>query len=373
MQYQYKLLKIEAKHKKMQTSTLPINITHSEKSRINEVNINEVPFGKVFTDHMFIADYKDGEWKNFRIIPFQHELPFSYAMSALHYGQAIFEGMKAFRQDNEEVVIFRAKDNWARLNKSAVRMAMPEIPEEVFMQGLLQLLKLDKAWVPSSENGSLYIRPFMIATEEVVGIKISSEYQFIIIAAPAGLYYANPIKALIQNTFYRSVKGGIGYVKAAGNYGRSLYPTKLAQDKGYQQILWTDAETGLYIEEAGTMNVMFIKNNILITPGLSETLLAGITRDSVIKIAKKMNIPVEERKVSIEEIINGIKDGTVTEAFGVGTAATIAQITAIGYNDQDYVLPPVEQRKYSPMFDNTLRNIRKGRLRDEFGWLTKVE
>jgi branched-chain amino acid aminotransferase len=356
----------------MITSSIPIQVQKVQKSRVTDVNINEVPFGKVFTDHMFIADYKDGEWSNFRIIPYQH-IKMSYAMSALHYGQAIFEGMKAFRQDNGDVVVFRAKDNWARLNRSAHRMAMPEVPEEVFMQGLLQLLSLDKKWVPDSENGSLYIRPFMIATEEAIGIKISNEYQFVIIAAPAGVYYTQPIKTLIQNTFYRSVKGGIGYVKAAGNYGRSLYPTKLAQEKGYQQILWTDAETGKYIEEAGTMNVMFVKNGVLVTPGLNETLLAGITRDSIIKLARKQDIPVEERKVSIEEILNGIESGEVTEAFGVGTAATVAHITAIGYEGKDYVLPPLEQRKLSPMFDKQLRDIRKGRIPDEFGWLTKVE
>jgi len=356
----------------MITSSIPIQVQKVQKSRVTDVNVNEVPFGKVFTDHMFIADYKDGEWSNFRIIPYQH-LEMSYAMSALHYGQAIFEGMKAFRQDNGDVVVFRAKDNWARLNRSAYRMAMPEVPEEVFMQGLLQLLSLDKKWVPDSENGSLYIRPFMIATEEAIGVKISTEYQFVIIAAPAGVYYTQPIKTLIQNTFYRSVKGGIGYVKAAGNYGRSLYPTKLAQEKGYQQILWTDAETGKYIEEAGTMNVMFVKNGVLVTPGLNETLLEGITRDSIIKLARKQDIPVEERKVSIEEILNGIESGEVTEAFGVGTAATVAHITAIGYEGKDYVLPPLEQRKLSPMFDKQLRDIRKGRIPDEFGWLTKVE
>jgi len=356
----------------MITSSIPIQVQKVQKSRVTDVNVNEVPFGKVFTDHMFIADYKDGEWSNFRIIPYQH-LEISYAMSALHYGQAIFEGMKAFRQDNGDVVVFRAKDNWARLNRSAHRMAMPEVPEEVFMQGLLQLLSLDKKWVPDSENGSLYIRPFMIATEEAIGVKISNEYQFVIIAAPAGVYYTQPIKTLIQNTFYRSVKGGIGYVKAAGNYGRSLYPTKLAQEKGYQQILWTDAETGKYIEEAGTMNVMFVKNGVLVTPGLNETLLAGITRDSILKLARKQDIPVEERKVSIEEILNGIESGEVTEAFGVGTAATVAHITAIGYEGKDYVLPPLEQRKLSPMFDKQLRDIRKGRIPDEFGWLTKVE
>jgi branched-chain amino acid aminotransferase len=355
----------------MITSSIPISIEKIKKSRLPEVNVNEVPFGKVFVDYMFITDYKDGEWQNFRILPYQ-PMQMSYAMSALHYGQAIFEGMKAFRQDNGNVVVFRPKDNWKRLNLSAERMAMPEVPEDVFMGGLLEFIKLSKDWVPSSENGSLYIRPFMIATEEAIGVKISSEYQFVIIASPAGVYYTQPIKVLIQDKFYRSVKGGTGYVKAAGNYGRSLYPTKLAQEKGYQQILWTDAETSKYIEESGTMNVMFVKNDVLITPELSETLLSGITRDSIIKLAKKMNIPVEERKVSIQEIVEGIEKGEVTEAFGVGTAATVAHITAIGYKDKDYVLPPIEKRKYSPMFDKTLRDIRKGRLADDFGWLVKV-
>lgn len=356
----------------MITHSLSIQIEKVKKSRVRSVNINEVPFGKVFTDHMFIADYKNGEWQNFRIIPYQ-KIEMSYAMSALHYGQAIFEGLKAFKQDNGNVVLFRAKDNWARLNKSAFRMAMPEIPEDVFMNGLFELLKLDKEWTPTSENGSLYIRPFMIATEEAIGVKISSEYQFVIIASSAGAYYTQPIKVLIQNTFYRSVKGGIGYVKAAGNYGRSLYPAKLAQEKGYQQILWTDAETGKYIEEAGTMNAMFVKNDVLITPNLSDTLLSGITRDSILKLAQKHPIPYEERKVSVEEILKGIESGEVTEAFGVGTAATVAQITAIGYEGKDYVLPPVENRKHSVMFDKMLRDIRKGRLEDEFDWLIKVE
>ncbi len=352
----------------------PIRIDALEHSRVVKYNLNEVPFGRIFTDHMFIADYKDGCWQNLRIVPYQ-KFEMSYAMSALHYGQAIFEGMKAFRQDNGDVVVFRMRDNWARLNRSAVRMAMPEVPEEIFREGLLQLLKLDKVWVPDSEDGSLYIRPFMIATEEVIGVKISEEYQFVIMASPAGLYYPKPVKALIQNTFYRSVKGGIGYVKAAGNYGRSLYPTKLAQEKGYQQILWTDAETGQYIEEAGTMNVMFVKKGVLITPILSDTLLSGITRDSILKLAHQLNIPAEERKVSVKEILEGIDRGEVTEAFGVGTAATVAHITAIGYEEKDqirdFVLP--DERKFSVMFSNTLRDIRKGRLPDAFGWLTRVE
>ncbi len=355
----------------MLTSSTPIKIEKTSHSKVSEYNIDEVPFGKVFADHMFIADYSDGEWKNFRIIPFQ-KFEISYAMSALHYGQAIFEGMKAFKQDNGDVVIFRAADNHKRLNKSAHRMAMPEIPEEIFFKGLTELVRLDKNWVPASETGSLYLRPFMIATEEAIGVKISSEYQFVIISSPAGVYYSAPIKVKIQDQFFRSVKGGIGYVKAAGNYGRSLYPTKLALDEGYQQVLWTDAETGKYIEESGTMNVMFVINGVLVTPQLSDTILAGVTRDSILKLAKKYNIPAEERKISIQEILSGIEKGIVTEAFGVGTAATVAQITAIGMDGKDYTLPPIEKSKVAIQFDLLLRDVRKGRTADDFGWLTKV-
>ena len=353
------------------TSTYEIAVTKIAKSRVNEQDVDNVPFGKCFSDHMFVAEYADGKWQNAEILPYGNT-SMSYAISALHYGQAIFEGMKAYKNDKGEVSLFRPVENFVRLNKSAIRMAMPEVPEEIFMGGLLQLLKLDTAWVPSGESGSLYIRPFIIATEEAIGVKASEAYKFIIITCPAGKYYTEPLKVLVETNFFRAVHGGVGYVKAAGNYGRSLYPTKLAQQKGYQQVIWTDSETHQYIEESGTMNIMFVVGDTVLTPALSDTILSGITRNSVLTLAKQWGIKVEERKISIREIIAAHGNGTLREAFGVGTAATIAQIIGIGFEGTDYTLPPVDQRKFSNKVDETLRNIRKGKAEDTFNWMMKV-
>jgi branched-chain amino acid aminotransferase len=354
------------------TGTVDIDIQKIKKSRLSEYDINNVPFGKCFSDHMFVAEYKDGKWQNATIMPYG-DVPMSYAMSALHYGQAIFEGMKAYKNDAGEVSLFRPLENHKRMNKSATRMAMPEIPEELYMGGLMELVKIDKSWVPSSETGSLYLRPFLIATDEAIGVKISETYKFVIISCPAGKYYSEPIKVLVETNYYRAVKGGVGFVKAAGNYGRSLYPTKLAQQKGYQQVIWTDSETQQFFEESGTMNVMFVIGDKLLTPGLSDTILDGVTRNSVLALAREWGVPVEERKVSIREVFEAVDHGTLKEVFGCGTAATIAQIIGIGYNGKDYALPPVSERKFSNKVDETLRGIRKGKLEDKFNWMFKVD
>lgn len=349
-----------------------IKIEKTTQSRVSDYDVNNVPFGKCFSDHMFIAEYANGKWEKSYITPYR-DFPMSYAMSALHYGQAIFEGMKAYKSDSGEVSVFRPLDNFKRLNISAIRMAMPEVPEEIFMGGLMELLKLDSAWVPSSETGSLYIRPFLIATDEAIGVKPSETYKFIIITCPAGKYYSEPIKVLIETTYIRAVEGGVGFVKAAGNYGRSMYPTRLAQQKGYQQVIWTDGKTHSYLEESGTMNLIFVIGDTIVTPALSDTILAGITRSSVLELAREWGMKVEERKVSITEILEAHKNGTLKEAFGTGTAATIAQIIGIGYEDNYYPLPPVEERTFSPKIDETLRGIRKGKLKDEMGWMHKVQ
>jgi branched-chain amino acid aminotransferase len=349
-----------------------IKIEKIAHSRVSEYDVNNVPFGKCFSDHMFIAEYADGKWGNATIMPYQ-DVPMSYAMSALHYGQAIFEGMKAYKNADGEVNIFRPIENFKRINKSAIRMAMPEVPEEIFMGGLTELLKLDSAWIPTSDSGSLYIRPFLIATDEAIGVKPSETYKFVIITCPAGKYYAEPIKVLIETNFFRAVEGGVGFVKAAGNYGRSLYPTKLAQQKGYQQVIWTDGKTHSFLEESGTMNLMFVIDNTVVTPALSDTILAGITRNSVLALAKDWGMNIEERKISITEILEAHAKGTLKEAFGVGTAATIAQIIGIGYEGKDYALPPVEERQFSNKIDETLRNIRKGKIEDKFNWMYPVK
>jgi branched-chain amino acid aminotransferase len=353
------------------TSTLEINIEKTNKSRVREQDINNVPFGKCFSDHMFVAEYADGKWQKASIMPYG-DVPMSYAMSALHYGQAIFEGMKAYKNDQGEVSIFRPLENHKRMVKSAVRMAMPEIPEELWMNGLMELIRLDADWVPSSETGSLYIRPFLIATDEAIGVKISDTYKFVIITCPAGKYYSEPIKVLVETNYYRAVKGGVGFVKAAGNYGRSLYPTKLAQQKGYQQVIWTDSETQQHFEESGTMNVMFLIGDTLVTPAVSDTILDGVTRNSVLTLARDWGVKVEERKVGIKEVFDAYEKGTLKEVFGVGTAATIAQIIGIGHNGKDYPLPPVSERKFSTKIDDTLRAIRKGKIEDKFNWMWKV-
>ncbi len=348
-----------------------IKIEKVAQSRVSEFDVNNVPFGKCFSDHMFIAEYADGKWQKTYIQPYK-DMPMSYAMSALHYGQAIFEGMKAYKNEAGEVSVFRPLDNYNRLNISAIRMAMPEVPEEIFMGGLLELLKLDSAWVPTSETGSLYIRPFLIATDEAIGVKASDTYKFVIITCPAGKYYSEPIKVLVEKNYIRAVEGGVGFVKAAGNYGRSLYPTKLAQQKGYQQVIWTDSKTHSFVEESGTMNLMFVIDNTVITPATSDTILDGITRRSVLALARDWGMKVEERRISIAEIIEAHSKGTLQEAFGVGTAATIAQIVGIGYEDKNYDLPAVEVRKFSTKIDETLRNIRKGKTEDKFNWMFKV-
>lgn len=352
-------------------STPAIQVEKTTKSRVTDYDINDVPFGKCFSDHMFVAEYSNGAWSKAYIQPY-HDVPMSYAMSALHYGQAIFEGMKAYKNDKGEVAMFRPKENLKRMNKSAIRMAMPEVPEELFMNGLNELLKLDAAWVPTSDTGSLYIRPFLIATDEAIGVKISDTYKFVIITCPAGKYYGEPIKVLVETNYFRAVHGGVGFVKAAGNYGRSLYPTKLANQKGYQQVIWTDSETKQYFEESGTMNVMFVIGETLLTPGLSDTILDGITRDSVLALARQWGMKVEERKVSIKEVLEAQESGALKEVFGCGTAATIAHIIGIGHNGKDYVLPPVQERKFSTKVDETLRLIRKGRTEDKLGWMQKV-
>ncbi|MGZ4034467.1 MAG: branched-chain amino acid aminotransferase, partial [Bacteroidia bacterium] len=303
------------------TDTIAIKVQKTINSRINELDYNHITFGKLFADHMFMADYEDEKWGEAQILPYG-PIPMSPATSALHYGQAIFEGMKAYKNEKGEVFLFRPLDNHKRINISAERMAMPSIPQEVFMEGLSQLIKMDKAWVPDTDGASLYIRPFIVGTDEFIGVKPSDNYRFYIITSPAGKYYNEPVKVLVETNYIRAVEGGVGFVKASGNYGRSLFPTKLAQQRGYQQIIWTDARNHRYLEESGTMNLMIVIDDVLITPPVGDTILAGITRDSVLTLARDWKMKVQERKISIDEVLDAHKRGTLEEAFGTGTAAT---------------------------------------------------
>ena len=351
--------------------TQKIETQRTSKSRLDQVDFSNLPFGKVFADHMFLADFKDGEWKNLRVVPYGY-LPMSPATPAIHYGQSIFEGMKAFAGPKGEALIFRPLANWKRLNESADRMCMPQLPEEIFMDGILSLLELDRKWIPDLAGSSLYIRPFMFSADEYIGIRPSQNFTFMIINCPVGPYYATPVKVKIETHYSRAIEGGTGYAKAGGNYGGALYPSKLALDQGYHQLIWTDGKTHQYVEESGTMNVMFVIDDTLVTPELGDTILRGITRDSVLALARHWGMKVEERKLSVNELVEGLKSGRVKEAFGAGTAATIAHIELIGHNGHDYILPPVEPRKFSNRVFKELEGIKRGTHADPFGWMMRA-
>lgn len=352
-------------------ATERITINKVSKSRLPEVDFSTIPFGKIYTDHMFLADYREGEWKNFRIVPYG-AMSISPATPALHYGQSIFEGMKAIKNEDGEALVFRAQDNWNRMNISANRMCMPQIPEELFMESLRTLIDLDRDWIPTAAGSSLYIRPFMYSADEYIGIRPSENFTFQIILCPVGSYYSTPVKVKIETHYTRAVAGGTGYAKAGGNYGGAIYPAKLAQDKGYHQLIWTDGIEHKYIEESGTMNVMFVINNTLVTPALSDSILAGITRDSILTLAKHWGMKVEERRIAVDELIKNLESGAVTEAFGAGTAATIAHIELIGHEGKDYRLPPVEKREFANKVLKELDSIKRGDTSDTFEWITKM-
>ena len=351
--------------------TLKIEIERVVKSRLSEVDFKDLPFGRIFTDHMFIADYKVGEWKNSRIVPYGH-ITVSPASPAIHYGQAIFEGLKAHRDENNKALVFRPADNCKRLNISAERLALAKVPEEIFMDGLAALINLDRAWIPTAAGSSLYLRPYLFSADGYIGIRPSQDFTFMIIASPAGMYYSEPLRVKIETHYTRAVEGGTGFAKAAGNYGGAIYPSKLAQAQGYHQLIWTDGKKHEYIEESGTMNVMFVINETLVTPALSDSILAGITRDSVLKIARDWGVKVEERKIAVKELIDALKKGTVSEAFGVGTAATIARIETIGHEGKDYSLPSSDKTAFATKVYTELDGIKRGIRPDPFHWVVKM-
>ena len=351
--------------------TLDISVEKIAQSRIGEVDFNNIPFGRIYADHMFIADFKDGQWSDLRIQPYAN-LSMAPASSVIHYGQSIFEGLKAYKDKDGKTTVFRPDANAKRLNKSAERMCIPEVPEELFMSALTELLKIDEQWIPSKPGTALYIRPFVFAMDDYIGIKASDTYRFMIITCPVGSYYSEPVKVKIETEFTRAAKGGTGYAKAAGNYAGSLYPARLAQQKGYHQLIWTDAKEHAYIEESGTMNIMFVINDTLITPETGSTILSGITRDSVLTIARDWGMKVEERRVSVEEVIAAAKDGSLKEVFGAGTAATIAQIRLIHHNGTDYELPAIESREFSNKVLKELDDIKAGRAEDKHNWLYTI-
>jgi branched-chain amino acid aminotransferase len=354
----------------MLKTTNEIDIVRVKNSKINEVDFENLAFGNTFTDHMFVCDFKEGKWQKPIIKPYE---PFLIDPSAkvFHYGQAIFEGMKAYKDDNNDVWLFRPDQNLDRFNKSAVRMAMPEVPEEIFIGGLKTIVDLERNWVKKGLGNTLYIRPFMIAIGSGVIAQPSTQYRFMIILSPALSYYSGEVKVIIAEHYSRAANGGIGAAKAAGNYSAQFYPQKLAQEKGFQQIIWTDDATHTKLEEAGTMNVFFRINDTIFTAPTSERILDGVTRKSLIDIAHRDGIKVEERSVLVSELIAGAKDGSLKEIFGAGTAAVVSPIVGFQFQNDYYELPKIENSIALQLKDK-LTKIQYKLAEDTFGWTVKV-
>lgn len=349
------------------TTAPSLAVQKTTHSRISETDFNNLEFGKYISDHMVLADWAKGEWSEPSIVPFG-ELKMTPAMLALHYGQAIFEGMKAFRMVDGSINIFRPQKHHERIIKSLDRMCMPEIPYDLFIQSLHALIELDKNWVPRTDGSSLYIRPVVFASESRLGVKVSDLYKFVVMTSPVGPYYNKPFRLKVEGHYTRTAEGGTGFAKCAGNYGGAFYPTQLAKKEGFDQVLWTDHKEHKYIDEVGMMNVMFVMNGKLVTPKLSTAILDGVTRDSIITIAREEGITVEERRISIDDLEDGFKNKTLTEAFGCGTAAVVAPIAIINIRGIDYAFPPVDDNSIQLRMKKRLLDIRTGAAPDRYGW-----
>jgi branched-chain amino acid aminotransferase len=351
----------------MTTLTETITIQKAKNSRIGEIDFKNLEFGKHLSDHMFVAEYDNGQWQASAVVPYA-DFAISPAMLALHYGQSIFEGLKAYRNKDGDISIFRAQKHHQRLLKSLARMCMPEISEELFISGLRTLLEVDAAWVPSTDGASLYIRPLVFASEARLGVKVADQYKFIIMTSPVGPYLNKPFTLKVEEHYTRSAEGGPGSAKCAGNYGGAFYPTQLARQQGYDQVLWTDHKEHKYIDEAGMMNVMFVLNGKLVTPKLSSAILDGVTRDSILILAKDMGFPIEERRVSVAELEEGIKNGALSEIFGAGTAAVVAPIAVINIGGKDYTMPVPDENSFQQKVKKQLQDVRLGFAPDVHGW-----
>ena len=348
-----------------------ISINNIKRSRLESIDFNNLEFGKNITDHMFSMDHINGVWLNARITPFSN-LSISPASLGLHYGQTAFEGMKAFKMIDGNISIFRIDKHYKRFSRTLERMCMPVPPFEFFTEGLKALVNIDRKWVPLDEGASLYIRPFMFATEERFGVNISNEYKFIIFSGPVKKYYENPLRVKIEENFMRAGKGGTGFAKCGGNYGGSFYPAQLAKEKGFDQVLWTDCSQDLNIEESGTMNIIFVIDNVVVTPALSDSILDGVTRDSFLTLAKDLGYKTEERKVSQAELIKACKESKLNEAFGSGTAAVASQIKVINMNGADQILPDLSDNSFMVKAKKLLSEIRTGIVPDKYNWNTIV-
>lgn len=348
-------------------------IEKSSNPRIGNFDPENFDFGDHFIDHMVICEYENGQWNEPKLMPYG-PLSFTPANMTFNYGQACFEGMKAYKDKEGNVFLFRPEKNFKRINKSAVRLAMPEVPEEVFMNGLKALMDVDRAWIPSGEGTSLYIRPLIFATEEALKARISNKYMFAIVATPVKSYYTKPVSVKISDYYSRAASGGVGAAKAAGNYAGAFYPTQLAIKEGYEQVIWTDDATHEYFEESGTMNVFVRINNIIYTPKTSDKILDGVTRDSFIQLAKRRGIEVVEGDVKVKDVLEAHAKGELKEVWGVGTAVVTSVFEALGYKDEKYELPKLpEGESYAMLLKKDLVDIQTNAAEDPFGWRVKVE
>jgi len=351
-------------------ATSSLKITKVGKSAVSELDFDNLSFGKAFTDHMYVAEYEDGQWQNFRIEPFKN-FQVHPANIAWHYGQAVFEGMKATMHQDGTPLLFRPEMHSERINRSAERLAMPAFPKEKFMEAVYEMVKLEQKWIPKSEGSALYLRPYMVAMDEFIGVQISKTYKFVIFCCPVGPYYAKPLKLKADDKYIRAAVGGVGEAKAAGNYAASLLPTKLAKEEGYDQIMWLDSKEFKYIQEVGTMNIFFVFGKKVVTPSTDGAILKGITRASLVHILKSKGYDVEERPVSITEVMSAAKSGELTEIFGSGTAAVVSFVNGIGYKG-DKAEFNLDEYKIAPMLKDVINGMRSGRIPDENNWIIKV-
>lgn len=347
--------------------------TTTPKAKPDQSNLG---FGQFFTDHMFIMDYTEGKgWHDPRIVPYG-PLEMDPSCAVLHYGQAVFEGMKAYRSPEGKVLLFRPEQNMARINRSNTRMSIPQFDEEFALKAIKELVMVDQDWIPTAPGTALYLRPFVIGCDNVLGVRASYKYKFIVILSPVGAYYKeglNPVSIWVEPHYVRAVRGGTGYAKAAGNYAGSLLAQKNAQAQGYSQVLWLDGLERKYVEEVGAMNVFFNIDGELITPDLGDSVLPGITRKSVLQLLQSWNIPTVERRLSVEEIFQAHADGRLREAFGCGTAAVISPIGKLGWADKSIEIGGGKIGEISQRLYDTITGIQTGKLDDPFGWVVEVE
>ena len=349
-----------------------IQITKTQNSRLATLDFNNIPFGRVFTDHMFVVDYEGGEWVNPRIEPFG-SFEMHPASMVLHYGQAIFEGMKATKDLEGHPMLFRPEMHVERINASARRMCMPEIPGDLFIDALHALVGMEIDWIPSGDDSALYLRPFMFSTDEFIGVRPSEHYKFIIFTCPVGPYYSKPVRLIAETEYIRAGKGGTGEAKSAGNYAASLLPAQNALQQGFDQVMWLEGPEFKNIQESGTMNIFFVIDGVVVTPITDGTILRGITRDSFLHILRDKGIPVEERTITIDELVAAHTAGKLQECFGAGTAAVVSHVSEISYKGHLMTLPAVEDRKIGNMLKAEIAGLRTGRIEDTRGWIIPVE